>query len=421
MKNKFIKNVITIAKGTAIGQIILFAASPLLSRLYTPEEYGILATYTIFISTLSILSTLKLELSMQTEVDNTKAFFLIKIALYFNMLFSIILLLLFYTFNETLCEVFQISQEYSWFLYLIPFGVFALGLNKINSSLYIRNGEFNKLKDLFISNSIIMVLIQIGFGILKIIPSALIIGDASARLVTNIKAFYANVNFRKTGKINIESLKRVMVEKKDYMLFSTTSEFFYILVSQSIPFLIVLYFNPKLAGFYAFGMKIVNAPMVLIGKSISQVYISEIRTITDNLGKIEILFNKIVMKLFLVTCLPYVLLLIFGSGIFSFIFGSEWEYSGKLMSIMSILFLIEIVVYPLMVTLEILNKQKILLVWQLVRGIQTFLVFHLFSKISLSLESVLITISISQGLLYIFIFFYMKNLLKEKVKKNEYA
>src|SRR5699024_3620806 len=123
----------------------------------------------------------------------------------------------------------------------------------------------------------------------------------------------------------------------------------------------------------------------------------------DNLGKIEILFNKIVMKLFLVTCLPYVLLLIFGSGIFSFIFGSEWEYSGKLMSIMSILFLIEIVVYPLMVTLEILNKQKILLVWQLVRGIQTFLVFHLFSKISLSLESVLITISISQGLLYIFI------------------
>lgn len=421
MNKGFIKNVLTIAKGTAAGQLILFLASPLLSRIYTPEEYGILAIYTLLISTLSILSTLKLELAMQTEEKDTSAIFIVKVSMIFNMLFSFVLLIIFHSQKELLCKLFKIPLESSGFLYLVPFGVFALGLNRINSSLFIRNKNFNDLKKLFVSNSILMVTIQMGLGILKVIPNSLIIGDAIGRFITNVRAIKGKLTNSKTPKLSFTNAFKVIREKRKYVFLSTSSEFLFVLVNQSIPFLLILFYSPILAGYYTFGLKIVNAPMVLIGKSISQVYISEIRTETKRYSKINKLFNQIVKRLTLTAILPYSLLYFFGPEIFSIIFGSEWSYSGELMSIMSILFFVEIIVYPLTVTLEVLEKQKFLFFWQLMRGITTITAFFALDFLEVKVELTLFIVSLLLVIFYLIVFIYIKKVITSKEDQIEAA
>lgn len=419
-KNKnFIKNVLTIAKGTAAGQLILFLASPILSRIYTPEEYGVLAIYTLLISTLSILSTLKLELAMQTEEKDTRSIFIVKISLVFNIIFSLFLLIIFHSQKELLCKLLKIPLESSGFFYFIPIGVFALGLNRINSSLYIRNKNFNDLKKLFVSNSILMVFIQMGLGVLKVIPNSLIIGDAIGRLITNIRAIKGKLTNSKTPKLSFPNVIEVIKEKRKYVFLSTSSEFLFVLVNQSIPFLLILFYSPILAGYYTFGLKIVNAPMVLIGKSISQVYISEIRTETKRYSKINNLFNQIVKRLIVTAILPYSLLFFFGPEIFSIIFGSEWSYSGELMSIMSLLFFVEIIVYPLTVTLEVLEKQNFLFFWQLSRGITTIALFSVLDFLEVKVELTLFVVSLLLVIFYVIVFVYIKKVITSKEEHIE--
>ena len=63
-KSKFVRQVSILAGGTALGQLVSIAASPLLTRLYTPESFGILAVYASTLAIMSISASLRYELAI---------------------------------------------------------------------------------------------------------------------------------------------------------------------------------------------------------------------------------------------------------------------------------------------------------------------------------------------------------------------
>ena len=54
---KFAKNVLTLLTGSTIAQAIPIAVSPILTRLYTPEDFGILALFLAIVSFIAIVFT----------------------------------------------------------------------------------------------------------------------------------------------------------------------------------------------------------------------------------------------------------------------------------------------------------------------------------------------------------------------------
>lgn len=59
--------------GTLVGQAILILAAPLLTRLYTPSDYGVLATYSALVVILSVVVTLRYELAILLPGDSEVA------------------------------------------------------------------------------------------------------------------------------------------------------------------------------------------------------------------------------------------------------------------------------------------------------------------------------------------------------------
>ena len=53
-KSEFTKNIVTLMTGTAIAQAIPIAISPILTRIYKPEDFGVFA---LFLAISSILAT----------------------------------------------------------------------------------------------------------------------------------------------------------------------------------------------------------------------------------------------------------------------------------------------------------------------------------------------------------------------------
>jgi hypothetical protein len=60
-RSGFLGNVAVLAGGTALGQAINVLASPILTRLYRPEEVGLLGLYTAFIGIASVGAALRYE------------------------------------------------------------------------------------------------------------------------------------------------------------------------------------------------------------------------------------------------------------------------------------------------------------------------------------------------------------------------
>ena len=78
-KSDFSKNVLTLISGVALAQAIPILLSPLLSRIYTMEDFGEYAIYNSFISVLIILSTARFEYAIALPKDNANSFKIIKL------------------------------------------------------------------------------------------------------------------------------------------------------------------------------------------------------------------------------------------------------------------------------------------------------------------------------------------------------
>ena len=64
LKSKFNSNILTLVIGRGFGNILFILITPILTRLYSPEDFGFMELYLIILSFLLIFSTAKYENSL---------------------------------------------------------------------------------------------------------------------------------------------------------------------------------------------------------------------------------------------------------------------------------------------------------------------------------------------------------------------
>src|SRR5215470_3860968 len=74
--NAFIRNVSILSGGSALGHLFTLAAAPLLSRLYGPEDFGLLGLFASFLSITSVAVALRYEVSIVSGRDQAEAAYL---------------------------------------------------------------------------------------------------------------------------------------------------------------------------------------------------------------------------------------------------------------------------------------------------------------------------------------------------------
>jgi O-antigen/teichoic acid export membrane protein len=63
-KSRFARNVAVVSAGSAVGQGLLIVSAPVLTRLYTPADFGVLAVYVSILSILAVAATLRYEMAI---------------------------------------------------------------------------------------------------------------------------------------------------------------------------------------------------------------------------------------------------------------------------------------------------------------------------------------------------------------------
>ena len=119
---------------------------------------------------------------------------------------------------------------------------------------------------------------------------------------------------------------------------------------------------------------VIAGPLSIIGVSFKDVFYQKVTEMYNNKEylKVKKIFKSSALSLLLIGIPILVVLAIFGEPLFKFIFGSNWGESGKYASILVASFIIKLVVSPLAVIFNVLNKLKTLFMWQTIYFITTF-------------------------------------------------
>ena len=81
-KNRFARSVSFLAGGTAAGQAITVLAAPLLTRLYSPEDFGLLAVYTSLLMTIGVIASLRYQLAIPLPKSDEEAAHVVVLSLF---------------------------------------------------------------------------------------------------------------------------------------------------------------------------------------------------------------------------------------------------------------------------------------------------------------------------------------------------
>lgn len=278
----------------------------------------------------ALIATFRFELAIMFPKSASKAkeLFLLSLltaTIYSIVAFGIIVLLEWLFFP-------RISMDHilkTWFL-ILPIIVLLIGTGNVFQNWLNRNKKykqlgFGKILNSIGNNSLLLIIGFVGGG-----AWGLLLGNIFGLILFNLffiyKIFY--VDKVRLGKPQKARMKELTKEFKEFPLINTPQALIESLQLHGLIYLLKIFFNTTIVGWYSFAMRVLQAPMWLIGTSIAQVFYKEASEDLHNSGNIIASVKKTI-KFSAVIGLPViVVLLFFGPPLFSFIFGESWRDSG---------------------------------------------------------------------------------------------
>ena len=186
--------------GTVLAQVIPIALQPVLKRIYTPEDFGVLDIYLKTLGILFVVFALKYDMGVVLPKNRVKALLLLNLSVIIAFAFTIISIILISIFKTNLTELLQIKESYSFVLYILPFSTLFFSLYNTFNYLLIRDKKFVSSSINRISRRGAEGAIQVGFGFSSSLKSfGLFIGDLIGNFVFFLSAFYQSI-----GKIKYD-------------------------------------------------------------------------------------------------------------------------------------------------------------------------------------------------------------------------
>lgn len=401
-QSAYARNVITLMAGTGLAQAIPLAISPILTRLYSPEEFGVFALYMAAVSILSVLATGRYELAIVLPKSDRDAMHLVALSIMLAVIVSGLLLLVVCLFNASIARLLGAPEITRW-LYWVPASTLLMGVYQSLNYWSNRKAQYRRLAVSRTVQSASTSLAQLLTGYASAGPAGLIGGQLTGQALSS--AVLAKLVYREDETlINTIRKTRMFATAKKYINFPK-----YMIPGQllntasgQLPIILLnIFFGSAVVGFYSLTQRVMAAPLSLVGGALGDVYRSESAKQYALEKNCKDIFIKTIKKLILISIVFSIPFLLAGPEIFAFIFGEKWRAAGQMASMLSVMMFFQNISSPLSQTVLLANKQALDLVWQFVRFICAALSLYAGHKFFNSYYAAILIFSVSFSVLYI--------------------
>jgi len=372
-KGSFGHSASLVAGGTALAQVGGLLVAPFLTRLYAVSDFGNLQ---IFVSMLSFGFSVvagRYELAVLLPKDEGDAANVVVLGLgmvvltslgYAGILWGLVGL-------HLLPVSWEAVQAYFW---LVPVSMCGAGAYLVLNHWVIRHREYKQVALTKLTQAAGQLGCQLLLGILKAGLIGLIVGDALGRCSGSLRLAKLawTCDKKQFQSVTWRNVKEVAVRYRAFPLLSTISGFLNTL-GLGLPILLIgIFYDTTVLGWFSLVDRLLNVPCAVVGQALAQVYLGEApKLLQHSRDDLRLLFLRRAWQLALMGLLPFVLLWVIAPGLFAFLFGPTWREAGYYARILIPMNYIAFVIWPLMSTLNLLERQNWQLVWDIGRLILT--------------------------------------------------
>ena len=351
--NSFSRSVALLAGGTVFAQGLAAAAIPVLTRLYSPQHFDVLAVFTAIVAFLGVAACLRFNVAVPLPTDDETAADLLILALVAAVVFSSLCALAVVMWPEWLADSLGQSQlaAHSW---LIPLGLLLAAVYDSLQHWAIRKKRFGLVTRTRITRAVGSVGTQVSIGVVAPSTLGLIFGQV---LYYGLGVFgiFRSVLRSDRAAFATMSCARVMRTARDYQRYPRVSVAEAILNSagSEIPVVLIaaVAAGPE-AGFLMLAMKALGTPMSLVGSSVSQVFFVT-APVKQREKKLLEFTNATVISLIKWGGVPLILIGFTAPITFPIVFGSEWARAGEVAAWLTPCFVLQLVASPVSMVLHV--------------------------------------------------------------------
>jgi O-antigen/teichoic acid export membrane protein len=328
-KSAFVKNVLVVMTGTAAAQIIGFALSPIISRLFSPSDFGVFGSFDSVSTIIAAGATLEYSQAIMLPKEKKDAINIFFVSCLCTFAVGFLCLTFCLLAPATVNGIMKTSGL--WALGLLVLATLANGLNNSCQAWCVRVKAFKHTSASQVIRSLSSNGSQIGFGYFKAGAAGLIVSNVLADMLASLNLIRVLIPdllaFRRF--IRWGRMRQLAKEYRDFPMYAASQNVINAL-SSGLPVLLLTHFyGIVVAGAYAFGVRILQVPMGFVLRALRQVLFQKAGETQHQGGRLAPLYVKITLGLFGLAFFPSLVLFIWAAEIFTWIFGSQWQTAGE--------------------------------------------------------------------------------------------
>lgn len=362
--NPLFRDVVQLISGTVVGRLILLAAMPVVTRLYGPDDFALLAVFMAFTSTVAVIACLRLELAIPLAPDDDDAANLLAAAVVFSLATSAVVLLLAIVLPSSAYTSIG-HPEMAAYAPLVALGVLTISTYMAFQYWATRARRFRSISRTRIGQSSFGVVTMLSLGWWAAGPLGLLLGNVISTGAGGVSlAAHALRHDRATFRA--VSRRRVAEVLRTYHRFPVYSmpEAIANVASVQLPILLIAASTGDDAGQLYLAMQIMAAPMALLGASVAQVYASRAREELDA-GRLSPFTRRMMRRLLLIGITPIVLVAVLAPLVSPLVFGEAWHRAGVIIALIAPWTLLQFLVSPVAISLHVTNNHWTAMVLQI--------------------------------------------------------
>jgi O-antigen/teichoic acid export membrane protein len=401
------KPFLTLMGAGVASQFILLLISPLLTRLYTPEELGAYGIFIALCATMAGIAGGRLELAIPVAKAKQLATELLLLTILLAIPMSAFLGGL-VIWAASALEFTLIPKGFAMWL---PVAALAIVLFQAINYWLLWNKDYSGAAKARWTQGGAMATVQLVAGYLGSGAWGLIVGHTIAQFLGGVIGGGVTIVKEATLSVAQLSLKKLLAllqEHKSYPIVMAPAALLN-MAGQHLPILLIGWvYGAKAAGFYAIAQRVCGAPLALVGQAIGQVFAAEAPQLLQGpLEKVRPAFARLIKYMLFGGGLFVVLLGMFAPDTVAVVFGEEWRGAGVLMQILSLVFVLEFVVTPVSLTLSFLGDHGRQLWWDAVRLLSILVTFALAVQFDLSLYEAMIALAFALSCCHLYLLLLM--------------
>ncbi|MBO4361402.1 MAG: oligosaccharide flippase family protein, partial [Paludibacteraceae bacterium] len=324
LRSDIVKNAGKLLSANVVAQAVALLIYPFLTRIYAPEDFGLLSFFLNIGNLIILVSTMEYQYAVLLAKEHRHAVAAVRLSALLSVAWLVVLCLLL-PFREHFAAWFHIEENTDC-LWLLPLFVAGGAWWNILNMYLTRKKAFGRLSGYKLANGLLAPAGKLAFGFLGATSFGLIIATVIASLCSLLLTIGTRLGrwWKNLWQADQAAMREVAVEYKKFPLFSLPRALVNTLGIAVLPLVLTPAFGLKELGFFSMAVTLAFTPISLIVNSFQQVLFQKVTEKVNGRQSVLPALRQFTLRTLLVVAPFFVLLYFPLPWLTGWLLGDEW-------------------------------------------------------------------------------------------------